>query len=229
MTKIAKKTNTKNTMMRYCLNAGLALTSLFLVGCKDRIMYVPPTLNESKIQVEQTSFLEDVFVHDVDDAYIGAVARHYTKHGGSPMDIVITYDPRSSGNTAMYATNKASDITTSFRDYGISDIKTQIMPVKSLGDHARMMISYDAYSARAPEGCDEDLPGMNGTILETNSDYKLGCTSQSLMAKQIAKPKHLLGQGSSGSSDGRSASNIVDAYRTGAPNQPLDGQSATGE
>ncbi len=229
MTKIANQTNKKHKMMKFYLNTGLVLTSLFLVGCKDRMMYVPSTINENKIQVEETAFVEDVFVHDVDDAYIGAVARHYTKHGGSPMDLLVTYDPRSSKNTAMFATNKASDITAAFRDYGIQDINTEIMPVKSLGDHARLSITYDSYSARAPEGCGEDLPGMNNTILEHNPDYKMGCTSQSLMAKQIAKPKHLLGQGASGTTDGRGASNIIDVYRTGAPNQPLDGQSATGE
>ncbi len=211
--------------MKYFLNAGVAILSLSLAGCN---LYAPPSLSENVVQVREETFTKDVLVSEVNNGFIGAVARNYTKYGNGKMDLIITYDPKSYRNTAMTATNKMSDIVSAFRDYGVNNVNAGIMPIKSQGEEARLLISYDALSAHAPKGCDEVMPGINGSTVEYNENYKLGCSIETMVARQVAKPAHLLGRGATGEpTDGRAASNIVDAYRAGEQNDSLEGESAT--
>lgn len=218
----------RKSPLKYMMNAGLAVLSLTLGGCMD--LYEPTAMNDTRIQVKQEVFNQDVLLSDVNDDYIAYLARHYTKRGGSPMDMIVTYDPQSSKNTAMQAANKAADITSALRnDYGVTNVEAGIMPVLSQGDDARLLVSYDAYSAHAPKGCDGMMPGLSERPLEGDKNYKLGCSIDTLIARQVSRPSDLLGRGNvDRDTDGRSAANIVDTYRTGALNEPLTGESASG-
>lgn len=211
--------------MKYILNAGMAFLSLSLVGCN---LSEPTTLNDSQIRVQEEMLMRDVALSDVDESFIGSLARHYTKHGGGAMDLIVTYDPKSYRNTAMGATNKISDIVSALRDRGVVNVNASIMPINAQGDLPRLLIAYNSFTAHAPKGCEEMMPGMNGRPVGGGAEYKLGCSIDTLMARQVAKPQHLLGRGATGAAtDGRSAANIVDLYRMGAENKELGGESAT--
>ncbi len=210
------------------VNAGLAFLSLSVAGCMD--LYEPPTISDDPIQVKEESFIQDIAVGDVDNEYISALARHYTKHGISPIDIIVTYDPRSYRNTAMMATNIAADIARSLRDYGVTNVKAGVMPVKSQGDEARVLINYNSYIALAPKGCDYNMLNRGNSALENDPEYKLGCSIDTMLSRQIARPADLLGRGAQeDASDARPVANKVDLYRTGELNKPLEGESATDE
>ncbi|MCK5375082.1 MAG: hypothetical protein KAJ40_07345 [Alphaproteobacteria bacterium] len=214
---------------RTCIKAGLAVLSVGLTGCMN--MYEPPTVNDTPIQVKEEAFLQDVPVADVDDGYIEALARHYRRHGSSTMDLLITYDPHSKDNTAMNATNEAADIAVALREkYGVTNVEVGIMPIASQDEEPRLLVSYDSLYAQAPAGCDGMMPGLEGRPLENDPDYKLGCSIDTLIARQVAHPADLLGQGESNvTSEGRSAANIVDVYRSGAQNPVLGGENASGD
>ncbi len=214
--------------MKYLLNFSVAFLALgALAGCN---MYSAGSINENPIRVSEEMVTKDVLISDIDDAFIGSIARHYTKHSGSPMKIIVTYDPKSRSNTAMGATNEVSDIVSNLRDYGVTNVDAGILPVKSQGSDSKLIISYNSFNAHAPEGCDALMSGMNGDLngRDSNADYKMGCSIDTMLARQVAKPSHLLGRGNSGQGyDGRSATNIVDGYRTGAQNKSLEGMSAS--
>ena len=213
--------------LKFAVNAGLAFLSFAISGCS-KDLYEPPTIKESSVQVKEESFIQDVAMSEVNEEFIAALARHHSKYGGSTMDLLVTYDPRSYRNTAMNATNSAADIATSLRDYGVTDVNASVMPIKSQGDEARLLVTYDAYSARAPEDCDYEMPGMGNSPLEEDRKYKYGCTIDTLLAKQIARPGDLLGRGQQdNTTDGRTSTNIVDLYRSGAQNEPLEGEVAS--
>jgi len=221
--------NKSKRYMKHLLNAGLAFLSFTITGCS-KDLYEPPVLNESKIQVKEEAFLQDVAMSEVNAEFIAALAHHHNKHGGSTMDLLVTYDPRSYRNTAMNATNSVADIAAELREHGVTNVKAGVMPIKSQGDEARLLVSYDSLTAHAPEGCDYEMPGMNGAPLEHDEKYKYGCGIDTLLARQIAKPGDLLGRGQQDdTTDGRAAANIVELYRTGAQNEPLEGESATDE
>jgi type IV pilus biogenesis protein CpaD/CtpE len=218
-----KRRNPFKTMAKACV----AMLSIGLSGCMD--MYEPPTINEKPIQVKEEAFLQDVAVADVDDDYIRTLAHHYNRYGASTMDLLVTYNPHSKDNTAMNATNKVGDIAEALRVvYDVTNIKAGIMPVASQNEAPRLLVSYDSYSAQAPQGCDGLMPGLNGRALENDSRYNLGCSIATLKARQVVRPADLLGRDAVyQTSEGRSASNIVDVNRSGAQNEPLGGQSAS--
>lgn len=216
----------KNTM-KFILNASMAFLSMSLIGCN---LHEPSTLSDRKIQVQEEVLTHDVSILDVDDVFLSRLARHYSKHGGGAMDLIVTYDPKSYRNTAMNATNEISDIVTSLRDLGIANVNANILPIKGQGDYAHLLVTYNSFNAYAPEGCEEMMPGMNGRPVGTGAEYQLGCSIETMIARQVAKPQHLLGRGAvGGPTDGRSASNVVDLYRMGTENKDLDGQQATDE
>jgi len=209
----------------------LCLSSLSLTGCLSMDLYEPTNIKESVIEVREQEFSEDVMLHDVDEGYLKALAHHYSRYGGSTMDLVVTYDPRSYRNTAMYAAERASDIAGTLRINGVKDIKSGVMPIKAAGDHARLLVTYTSMTAHAPKGCDTLLPGTSGSVsAEPDRDYALGCTLDTMLARQVSKPSDLLGRGTQDSAtDGRATSNVIEGYRTGVMNESLEGERASGE
>ncbi len=221
-------THKGNKQMRYLLKTGIAILSLSLAGCGGIDMYKSGTMNDTHIQVKEQSFSDDVAISEANEEYLSALAYHYNKYGDGVVDLVVAYDPHSYRNTAMNATNAVSDIAQNLRENGVRDINARIIPIQTLGDEARVQIAYNSFTAQAPDGCDEMLPGMNGTALEHNPHYKMGCSVDTLIARQVAKPKHLIGRGAADhDTDGRAAANIVDVYRSGVKNEPLDGETAS--
>ncbi len=212
--------------MTYLLNISVAFLAVgILSGCS---MYSPSSVNETPVRVSEEISTYDIAVLDIDDAFINSLARHYSKHGGSPMEIVVTYDPKSRSNTAMHATNKAAGIVSDLRGSGVSSVKAGILPVNLQGNDSRLMVSYSAITAHAPKGCDVAMDGMDGNLKGTNPDYKMGCAIDTMLVRQIAKPAHLLGRGAtSQTSDGRAAVYVVDGYRSGAQNESLEGFDAS--
>ena len=70
---------------------------------------------------------------------------------------------------------------------------------------------------------------MESRDVYVDEDYKLGCTIETVFSRQIARPKDLKGRPNTDpTSSGRRASNVVEDYRTGVPNEPMGGESASG-
>ncbi len=231
MTRSIKNTKTGDlkfkTLFKGMAKACVALLSIGLGGCMD--LYEPSTINEKPVQVREEAFLQDVAVADLDDEYIRGLAHHYNRYGASAMDLLVTYDPHSKDNTAMMATNKVGDIAEFLRTvYDVTNVKAGIMPIASQNEAPRLLVSYDYYSAHAPQGCDGMMPGLGGRPMEDDSSYNLGCSIKTLTARQVSRPADLLGRDDVyQNTEGRSAANIVAGVRSGAPNEPLGGQTAS--
>lgn len=192
-------------------------------------MYEPDNFTTSRVQVEQKPFSETVPVSEFSSQAVASAAAQYRKHGDGPLELVVTYDPKSKTANAMAAADEAAKIAKMFRQNGVAEVRTSIMPVVDNGDGMRALYSYDSYNALAPKDCDL-MPGIDTRHVEAEKDYKLGCSVETMYARQIARPKDLKGQGpATEPGDGRRAANIVDVYRTGVPNEPLEGEKASGD
>lgn len=209
----------------------LALASTVLLGgCASYTLYEPGNMNESKLEVLEKNFDQVVLTRDADTNFLSNLANHHDRFGGSTMNVTITYDPKSYRNTAMNATNAMVDSVTTLRKFGVSDIESSILPIHAQGDDSEFLVSYSTLSAKAPEGCDSPMPGLGSPQDKNRSDYKLGCTIDTMLAKQISRPGDLMGTVTSDlSTDGREAANIVAVKRTGALNEPLQGEQASGD
>jgi type IV pilus biogenesis protein CpaD/CtpE len=199
---------------------------VFLTGCS---MEEPGHLSLEKARVTQEKIYEKVMLGDADEGYLKALAAHYRKAGSGPVDLTVLYDPQSKTSTAMKASRDSARIVSDLRNYGVQNIDATILPVKDHGDESEILLSYQAYEAQGPENC-ETMPGYDDNELNIEEGYKLGCTVETLYAKQIARPKDMAGQATNDPhTDGRRSSNIVDGYRTGEPNDTLEGLTATDE
>lgn len=185
-------------------------------------------MNDNRVQVKQEQYVEKKSLPSVDADYVRALGKHYNRYGDGPVDLTVAYDPKSRQNTAMYASNAMAQLVRDFRKNGIADVEARITPVNGLGDEAQVLVSFESYSAHAPKDCGK-MAGYDDTTLDVDPEYRYGCTIETVFAKQIARPKDLKGQEQTDElTDGRRSSNVIEIHRTGVPNEPLGGESSSG-
>ena len=207
----------------YTILAIIALCML-LTGCD---LSEPTKVSQNRIQVEEELFTDTVSVADFNEAAVNGLAQHYRKHGDGPVNLTVTYDPKAVSGGAMKASETASSLSKDLRDAGVQNVVSGILPVMQSGNDMNVMVSYTAYNALAPKDC-TTMAGFEGSEVNVEEEYKLGCTVDTVFARQIARPKDLRGQSSSDPiTDGRRSANTIETYRTGIPNEPLGGESAT--
>lgn len=217
------KTWINKTLRLSCLAGGVAL----LGACGD-IVYEPSHVSTSKPQVQSHDVYEEIAISALDAQTISSLSSHYTRYGDGGVDLSVTYDPAQPSG-AMEASSEAARLSEAFRRRGLDDVDVEILPIKDQGPEMRALLAYQSYSAHAPDDC-TDIPGLKDRNIDPDPDYKFGCSLDEVFAKQIARPKDLKGRSAvNPTSDGRKASNIIEVYRTGARNEPLEGESSTGE
>lgn len=198
--------------------------SLFLGACE---MYEEGHLTTSGMQVAESRFSQQLAVSEINAAYLDDLGARYSKYGDGPVELVVAYNPQSRSATAMQAGTALARLRSQFTSYGMTKIDGSILPVPGQGDDLHALVGFSTYTASAPDDC-TFMGGYENTTVELSKEYKIGCTLQDQYAKQT-RPKDLLGQGlEDHTSDGRRASNTVELYRTGAPNEKLGGESASG-
>lgn len=185
--------------------------------------YEEGTLTQNRMQVAQEHYAEEIVLDSAYPSRVDELAKHYSRHGDGVMEMSIAYNPKSSGQGAMRASQVAADLASHLRSHGVTTVKTDILPVKDLGT-MKAIVSYDSYSARPPKDCTM-MSGFEDRDHGDNMDYKMGCTVETVMARQIARPKDLLGREFENTyTDARGISNQVRSVRSGTKNAPLGGE-----
>lgn len=186
---------------------------LMLSGCGDNILYRETFKNENK-KIVRSEKIERVWnTERLDDDTIDSVVRHYKDHGRGKVEIFVTYDP-DVGGASRSATNDVARLASAFRYKNReAHIVTKIMPVQDSA--SKTIIQYESLTAHAPEGCENNLMTMKDVDAQQYKDYMIGCTHDSLIARQVAEPEDLLGTDVSDPADARRAANHVDLYREG--------------
>lgn len=197
---------------------------LVLSACE---MYAESAISERRVQVREEKLTDHVATSRATDGYVAGVAHQYSQSGSGPMDLTITYDPQSKSNTAMHANDEAVRLSQAFRKQGVKDVVTSILPVREQGSESTLIVSYTSYQAAPPANCGV-MTGFDGPVLEHDPSYKLGCTVDTVFARQIANPSDLLGDAEAPAySDGRPGINVIEYQRAGVFNKPLKGETAT--
>lgn len=217
---------TRNAKYLSLISASIiGLAGLSLGACS---LDAPTKVTQHRVQVEEKAYIQQMDYDLITEDYLLGVAQHFKKHGTGRIDLMMGYDPRSMENTALSAADDAADIVKTLNAEGVRNIEPSVLPINNLGDKTQVIISYSYYDASAPDECDM-MPGMKkGDEINASPDYQLGCTIEHMYAKQVARPKDLMGNDwGNETSDGRRTSNVVERYRTGVPNEALQGQQAS--
>ena len=204
----------------------VTIASLFILGACD--LYEGTWVTQNRVQVQEDKFFEVYDLDDFNQSVIHEIAKDYDENGDGDFRITITYDPAGQAFTAQQATIAAEKIARMFIETAVKTAQTDIMPTPETP--RKVLVSYDRYTAAAPLNCGT-LPGFSGREgIERNDDYALGCTIETLMARQVARPSDLRGKDTVPPTyDGRRVANSGEAYRDGVPNEPLEGFSASGD
>lgn len=200
----------------------LALCFLALGAC-EHIVHSDTKLSQSKIALHESSVFREVDVVDFDAA---ALAQEYSRVGASALDIGVSYDPAVSG-AAMRASRLLSSVKGDLAQHGVDAVNSTILPVEGQNG-MRVLVAFVALDARGPDDC-ELMPGLTHHDIDPKADYKIGCSLNSLIARQVARPHDLAGgpDADYGVSDGRRATNVNEPYRAGVRNEPLEGEVAS--
>ena len=202
------------------------MTALMLSACT----FATPThiSTSSRAEVVQESFtVQDdtsVFTSDV----LEGIGREYWATGDGTLNVTVLYDPNSRTNTAMKATDQAARIAKMLRSSGVNDVNADIMPVQQSGDTSQTVINFATIVAQAPSDCGQPL-SMEFADFELGNDYKMGCSVETYFAKQIARPKDMLGNDAMDNPDGRRNANVTERYRMGEQMKELEGEAASEE
>jgi pilus biogenesis lipoprotein CpaD len=216
--------NNKTSAMDIALLLFALVAMVGLTGCE---MHHETYMTPNKMEVHETQFNAQASVSEMNEYYLVAVAQEYDKNGNGPVDLTVTYDPKSRTNTAMRASANASRIGSVLRGNGVPEVNASILPVHASGGVSNALLSYSGYEVTPPKDCSM-IDGLEYNSVEANPDYKLGCSMNTVMAKQVARPKDLAGtKVDEPTTDGRRNANIIERYRVGEPNEKLEGEGAS--
>lgn len=209
----------------------LASSALMLGGCQ---MNSETWVNQSRVEVHDDQFTDTFETAKLDSGMLRAIGVSYYRYGNGPMNVVVGYDPKSRSNTSAKAAQEASRISTELRKNGVKDLTIQTIALAGTADRSLTTVTFPALVAKAPDKCGT-IPGYDsptGTPMAAEGvpHYELGCTIETLMAKQIARPGDLLGRpGFETNADGRRSQTVTGdrGYYDNKSNPPLEGESSS--
>ncbi len=195
--------------LRFLIPAGLVL---LLPACS---MDVPTTLTHNKAQVIEEMYRAETATAELDNEKLKWVASDYRDKGAGPISVTVTYNPKSKDNTASRASGNAARIAAVLRKEGRTEVNTEILPIHN-SDSSKTLLNYVSYRAEPPKGCN-NFEDIDDTVHEDYRKYELGCSTESYLAQQVARPADLLGRGAVREELGaRKHANNLEGYKWGA-------------
>ncbi|HTK85193.1 MAG TPA: CpaD family pilus assembly lipoprotein [Patescibacteria group bacterium] len=208
----------------HLMTTALALGALALplTSCESRYktdLGFDTFMSHEKLTLRETDYSAEFETAKLDRAGLHAVAERYAHYGEGPLLVTITYDPKSHTNSASHATTEAGRIATALRNYGVPEVKTDILPAAGKGGKSTVVVEYTGVIAQAPRDC-EAMGGVAGHQTDTNLNYHIGCTTDMELAKEIARPQDLQGRTGLDTASGRRQYLLIEPYKHGVPNPP---------
>lgn len=191
-----------------------------LSGCA---VDMPSKITPGRAQLVTQNHSDRFVTTEAGSAQFDQIAAHYTRYGSGQAEVIVGYDPHAKNNTAMKASDQLHRVTSELAARGLKNVKGSIMAIEGSGEISEMIVGYTAITATPPEDC-RMMPGYETNQAMADFDYKLGCSVETMVSRQIAHPEDLAGRApDSTGGDGRRATGITEPYRTGTPNTAMSG------
>jgi type IV pilus biogenesis protein CpaD/CtpE len=214
----------------------LALSSVLLLsGCTSLVESDTWVNQAGRAQVSEDQFTDAFDTAKLDAGMIHAIGNYYERFGNGTMNVVVSYDPKSNINTRSKAEHALSVLQSGLAQNGARDVKGALSAMNGSGDVSTTLVSFPALAASAPQGCGM-MPGYKDPSQDIPNDtnikptYGYGCTIETLLAKQVARPSDLMGkQGFETNGDGRRAERVISTrgYYGDTSNKKLEGESVS--
>ncbi len=201
----------------------LLLTTLILLSA---CMQNPTTwVNQNRLEIHNDVFTDSFRISELNDSTLRQVAQIYQRYNDGEMKVGLT-------------SNNKKDITrieSVLKKYGVKNLSiSSTKPERGMEEMA--VISFPALVAQKPKDCGM-IPGYDGNLqtpdtAQGEAPYGLGCTVETMLARQVNRPKDLLGKnGFETNADGARAEGVVSrrGYYDDKSFPPLSGESASGD
>jgi type IV pilus biogenesis protein CpaD/CtpE len=218
-----------SNMYRLLVGSSRILAVLLALTVSACDLDVPTINNSDRVELHSSEYAYKAPLSSIDKDKLEDIAYHYGRYSNGPALVTVTYNPASSNGSAMKAAHEAARIAKVLRKSGVKDIGTDILPVAS--EEPLLMVTYEQVTAHKPRNCKDLLStaSTSADVDEFGESYKFGCSVETNVAKQIQRPRDLMGQAAGRYTEGRRNTNIAEPYHSGTPNEPLDGEQASGE
>ncbi len=202
----------------------LVATSVLLLTACD--MSLPSQVNVRQIQVKETMRAEKLDAFHMDPARVNIIADHYLRNGRGPMRMTMAYQA-GEPLKEIEMQKQARLYQKAFEQKGVSNIVVDYVPMADAAYVGTAVVSYPALTALPPKDCGR-LTGYQGVgNLDDMKQYKVGCDTQAAMSRMIARPADLMGTAGTPDGDSRRQGGVVEKYKTGEPNERIDGINAS--
>lgn len=196
----------------------IILGAVSLTACTQT---TPSMMNTSRIELARETNMEQIPLNEINDTTIASLAGQYSKYGSGALDLTMTYDPKAKDFTAMKAVHELKYVQGALKKKGVRNMTAQTLAVPD--GKPSLIVSFDTVAAQAPSDC-APMPGLE--LNKTDRDlgtYKFGCSVETALAKQIARPADLEGNSDMGARSARREAVVVEGYSAGVPREALDG------
>ena len=168
-----------------------SLGALFAVSACESFFVIPTSNTAKRVELHHSEQAYRMPVTQFDEDTFDRIGRDYWRYGEGPVRVTVAYNrDLVSGSEAGVEAARLAD---GLRRNGIEEINTDILPTQS--KEMQGLVTYDKVTAHKPRGCGS-MPGAEAGISNANEafDYDYGCQVESMIARQIMRPKDLAGR-----------------------------------
>lgn len=205
------------------LGIALCCSALLLAACD---VTTPSQVRTGQIRVTERVKTTSLEARHVDTAVVRAAAEDWRQNGKGNVMLVAAY---LSGNpmNEMAVKKVGAAYKQAFAENGVGAVQVDYVPVTDPAQTEYVILSYTATMALPPTEC-RRMTGYKGAdSLQDVEGYKFGCETKSALSRMIANPDDLLGREGAAEDDARRQGGVVEKYKTGEPNDKLDGINAS--
>ncbi len=189
----------------------LSLLAVSACLCACAPQSTPSMMNTSLPRLSEETALLQIPAESVSEGYLYKVSSDYERYGQGEMQLTLVYDPSSKTYTKMNAFKDMASYKETLAKIGVRNMKGEVLEANNIAP--TLMISYDSVKAMAPDGC-RNMPGFDdGLTTREIGQYRFGCTTDTMLARQIYRPSDLRGVGEADPADGRRSAANAEYYR----------------
>lgn len=206
-------------MRRVNISACLAIV-LLLSACS---MATPSQVQTGAMRVEDRMKTVNIDPATLTAEDADRIADDYNRNGKGRMAVVISYI-RANPAARMKAEQQGAKIAQAFSAKGVRNLKVNMVAVNTSNHAGQAVVSYMAVTALPAKNCTR-MPGYQGSdTLDNGADYGFGCETQMAVSKMIVDPEDLMGRDGTPDDESRRHGQVVEKYKSGTQNGPLQGQ-----
>lgn len=169
-------------------------------------------MNTSRAELTTQKGIDQVPVAQVNERYLDALVGQYGRYGEGPIDLTVSFDPSSKSYNATKAVDELASLKSMLARKGMQNVNISTLPVSGL-EQPTLMVAYDMVTAQGPSDCGNMEGLYDNTTTPDIGQYRFGCGTEQMLARQISRPADLRGRGTVDTGDGRRANNVSEAYR----------------